>query len=398
MLGPRALPSGATGVPARSGRGVATIAAAAAVVASLGILAPRPLAAQGVEYTTVSHVKLAGSMGKFMSVAARFGGKGATQSTETVYLTPTKKRTDNGNHTEITDVDAGRIISIDHKKKQYYIMTFAELKKQMEAATKEAGAAADQSQSAPEPQQQAQDQGSQEVHAHFDVTPTGRHEKILGHSTAENYVTMGLDATQTQTDQQTGQQQTEKGNMTVFQDMWLAKDLHISKIEAEFAQNMAKKLDPSFDPAAFASIGQAMMKSLSNPQMSAAMKKAATEAKKLDGTPLRTVTYLVTVPDGKKFDPKLALGTAEAAKPKKKHHGFGGFLKSAVKKAEQQVGQQDQSGNDQQNGQDQGPKKQTTILTTTTNYTSVKLGSIPASVFAPPAGYKQVQPPGSGQS
>lgn len=351
--------------------------------------------AQGVQYTTVTQVSLPGALGSMMQFAARMGGSNG-KATETTYLTPTKRRTDNGAESEIMDLDGGRLINIDHRKKQYYVMTFEEMKKAMEAAAQQASAVVSQG---GEGQTQASKSGEpqSQVHAQasFKVEPTGRHEKILGHDAAETYVTAGLDMEATQHNQQTGQDSTAKGNLTMFNDMWMAKGLPIANIQKQFDRNMAEKLGSTFTAADVASIGHAMRQAYADPRVSAAMKQMAAEGKKLQGTPLRTVMYLVTVPDGQKFDPKLAMNEGKSAKkPKKKSGGFGSFLKAAMK-AEQQNQQQDQQSQKSQQAQ-QTPPHQVTIVKSTTNMTEIKVGSIPASVFEPPAGYKKVPPPDMG--
>lgn len=359
--------------------------ATAVLLPILAVGLPRLASAQGVQYTTVTQISLPGALGSIVRLAAKMGG-GSTKSTETTYVTPTKQRRDHGTESEIMDVDADRIIHIDHANKQYYVMTFEEAEQVVEAAAKQVSAGASQAREAPA-QGEASASGKPRIQAQasFDLESTGRHEKILGHDAAESYLTEGLDIQATQQDEETGQDSTAKGNLTLFEDVWLTKDMPVvSKVEHEFNHNVAEKWGSTLTSGDLASLSKGKGQMMGDPRISAALKKAAVNGTELQGTPLRTVLYLVTVPEGQEFDPQLA--TNEEKPAKKKSGGFGGFLKGALKKAAEQGGEQDRQA-------EQTPPHQSTFMKSTSEITEFKVGAIPASVFQPPADYTKIPSP-----
>ncbi|MCG6988069.1 MAG: hypothetical protein LJF06_07800 [Gemmatimonadetes bacterium] len=356
--------------------------AAALLLPVLAIGLPGLASAQGVQYTTVTQISLPGALGSIARFAAKMGG-GSTKSADTTYVTPTKRRTDNARESEIIDVDADQIIHVDHAKKQYYVMTFEQAEKAMEAAAEQVSSGMSQAKQEPS---QGEGSGSStpqiQTQMSFDLKPTGHHEKILGHDAAESYLTEGLDVQATEQDEQTKQDSTTEGNLTLFEDLWTTKDMPaVAKVEHEFEHNLSAKWGSTVSSTDLASLGKVM----GDPRVSAALKKASENGTELQDTPLRTVLYLVTVPEGQKFDPELALSEGKPAQ-KKKSGGFGGFLKAAMSKATDQGRQQDQQAQ-------QTPPHQTTFMKSTSEVTRFKVGSIPASVFQPPAGYTEVQPP-----
>jgi len=338
-----------------------------------------------VQYTTVTQIELPGALGSIVRLAAKMGG-GSTRSTDTTYLTPTRRRTDHGTSSEIMDVDADRIIHVDRATRQYYVMTFEEAEQTVEAAAKQVSAATSQAKEAPsQGEASASDKPGIQAQASFDLESTGRHEKILGHDAAESYLTEGLDIQATQQDAKTGQDSTAKGNLTLFEDVWMTEDMPVvSKVEHEFNHNVAEKWGSTLSPGDLESLSRGEGQAMGDPRISAALKTAAANGTELQGTPLRTVLYLVTVPEGQEFEPQLATNEGEPAK--KKSGGFGGFLKGALKKAAEQGQEPDQQAQPT-------PPHQSTFMKSTSEVTELRVGAIPAGVFQPPADYAEVPPP-----
>src|SRR3974390_1034647 len=81
--------------------------------------------------------------GSLMSMLRMRGNKGGQAKqplepvTQTVYLKGNKMAHAGKDSTEIIDLDAETITHIDHAKRQYYVMTFEQMKKAMEDAAKQ---------------------------------------------------------------------------------------------------------------------------------------------------------------------------------------------------------------------------------------------------------------------
>ena len=112
---------------------------------------------------------------------------------------------------------------------------------------------------------------------------------------------------------------------------------------------------------------------------------------KVQGIPLRSVKDLTAVPSGQPFDRKLALNDASAAEAesqakqeeKPKEGGrFGGML-GRLKDAAAEASKMGDPKPD-------GPPKRGTLVTTTDEVKSITPGAVAASMFAPPAGYREV--------
>src|SRR5512141_2556406 len=89
------------------------------VVAGLSLV-PAVVVAQGVTVTSSTSMSGAGVIGAMM----KLGGGGA--NTTTTYISGHKMRTDSRDNSMIIDVDGGKIINIDNKKKAYSVVTFEE--------------------------------------------------------------------------------------------------------------------------------------------------------------------------------------------------------------------------------------------------------------------------------
>ena len=101
-----------------------TAGGAAVIVAAIPLLV-QSYPPQQIQYTTVTRADLPGIMKMF----AR-----NTTTTETITVSPSRKRTDSGDTSDIVQCDLKRVVHLDNKNKTYYAMTFAEIQAQMQQA------------------------------------------------------------------------------------------------------------------------------------------------------------------------------------------------------------------------------------------------------------------------
>ena len=129
----------------------------------------------------------------------------------------------------------------------------------------------------------------------------------------------------------------------------------------------------------------------SDPRIKDGFDAAAKELAKMQGIPLRSTTYVTLVPANMTFDRNLALADAGGAAKKddapKSGGRFGGLM-GAIKSV---AGQASEKQGDK--GASTEPPKQATLMTLTDQVTSIAQESVPASVFAVPAGYREVKSP-----
>ncbi len=345
----------------------------ALVVAGFAVsLAPAVLAAQGVTVTSNSSMKGAGVIG----MALRMGGGGDV--TSTTFISGHKLRTDNKDNSTIIDVDAGRFITIDHRRKAYTVMTFEQLAQAMSAAAdsmKAAKARGETKAKNAKPEEQ-----KYEMDYSVKVDPTGERQKIAGYDASRTFITITMGA------HEKGQEaRADEGKLAIVVDEWLSTTAPNAAAMREFQRAYAAKMGREFEQP----MKQMAAAFNANPQMKEGMAAAAKEMAKQQGVPLKNDLYFVIVPEGKTLDRQLAVSGGEKAqaeakaeqKQEKPKGGLFGKLKAVAQAAEQQE-QGDQKG---------APKdaQQSTIFSTLTEVQAIKTG-VPSDAFSIPAGYKEM--------
>jgi hypothetical protein len=181
--------------------------------------------------------------------------------------------------TEIIDLDAETITTIDTLKQRYTVMTFEQMKQQIAAA---AAKLKEQQQKtdASAPQQPSTTEVKFQVH----VRNTGQAKEVSGLSTSESILTMNMDAT----DKSSGQ----TGSLAITNDMWLAPEVPGYDEVKEFQRKFAVKMGTGFSsvvhpamPAQFQGSGKGLA-------------DMAEEMSKLKGTPVLQVMRMGMTADG----------------------------------------------------------------------------------------------------
>ena len=167
------------------------------------------------EETTEMKGGIMESLGKF---AGMFGAKGLTKSTTSTSLKGDRMRKDQLDGTElisgdIIQLDREQIVKLDHKKKTYTVVTFAEMRAQMEKAIAAA-------KSAPPPQKQpapdAEKKPDVKVEPKINVKDTGETKVINGFNTRRVLLTVEMEGE----DQKTK----DKGAMGADTELWITKE------------------------------------------------------------------------------------------------------------------------------------------------------------------------------
>ena len=360
------------------------------------ILFPAMLPAQGVIVQNVSDVRFYGALGTFVGLAARFGGAKMHDIQSTTSVAGHKLRTESEDVATIIDVDGGRFISVDHKKKTYTSMTFADMAARMQQAAQSMQQA---SQQAAQQRQAEQAKAAKEAPAtkdngnvtfHYTVAADrpGQHEKIAGYDAERVFLTITIDADTAHE----GQNPERAGSLVFLLDEWRSTDAPQIAAMQEFQRAYMQKVGETFRPPV-----EAMKSAYSfDPRIKEGFSAAAKELAKVPGVSLRSVTYVAAVPAGMTFDRKLVLadaGAAAADTTKKgdapKKGGFGGFmgaLKSAAEQASKKPADTKSDNSDKQ-------LKQGTLLSVNEEARSITSGAVPPGTFDPPAGYREIALP-----
>lgn len=225
------------------------------------------------------------SMAKFAG-AFSHSARSATDPIETTVIVKGNRMARiSPDHTSIIDLDAETFTEIYPAKKQYSVMTFAEMKQQMEAAMQQA--------QAEQAKQQAQttNDGKPMPQMKFTakVTDTGASKQVAGLDAKEAILRMTMDAT----DQQSGQ----TASMAMNNDMWMAPDIPGYDEVREFNKRFAAKMGDTFSGA------MSSMKSMmaQQPGMLSGMGDMMKEMQKLKGIPVSQVMRMGMTPNGKEL-------------------------------------------------------------------------------------------------
>ena len=339
---------------------------ALALAACLAVASTQALRAD-VRSDQKTKFQLAGPLGKVVNF---FGGKAARDGvTSTVALKGNRMMTTTGDSGgQIIDLTEEKVYNLDLKKKSYTVVTFAQLRQQMEEARKRAQEEAAKNPEADKPAQR--DPNAKEVEVDFDVKNTGEKKDINGFATTQSIMTITV--------REKGKTLQQGGGMVLTSDIWLTPSIPAMKEVADFHLKYAQKLyGPMIEGASPQDMASAMAM---YPQMKPALERMATEGRKLQGTAILTTTTIDAVQSAEQMaasqssagDAKSSGGSA----PTSVGGLIGGFGRRMAKKKEDEPAAA------------AGPKDRATVLTTTNE--TLKLSTTVADAeVAVPAGFKE---------
>jgi hypothetical protein len=257
-----------------------------------------------------SQVKFEGMLGR---VAGIFGGRGVREGVTTIVVVKgDRKSTTNGETQQIVDLKEEKIYDIDLKDKTYRVVTFAQLREQMEEARRKA--AEQQAKETPkaggEPQQQPQ------FEMDYSLKETGQRKAINGFDTHEVVMTITM--------REKGKTLEQSGGIVLTNSMWLAPlnaaQREIMEFDIRYAEKLASALFDARQMAAMTAM---------YPQMQQAMAKMQAENVKLDGTTVlsemkfETVASAEQIAEASKADKPADKG---ASAPPTSITGLGGLI------------------------------------------------------------------------
>jgi hypothetical protein len=254
----------------------------------------------------------------------------------------------------IIDLDKETITEINLSKKNYSVVTFAQMRQAMDDAMAKA-------QAQQQKKQKAAPKGNVEAKFKVSAKATGKTKKVQNLTAKEMVVTMDLEGT----DKDTG----NSGSMTVIDDAWMANVPGYEQVKA-FHQKMAQKMAREFQP-------ELSRMAMSDPRMMQGMSEAAKEMSKVAGVPVETVM---------KMGSGITVDTTDSSSQKDKpsvRDAVTSRLPFGRKKNEDPPAQEKKD----QKENSSGPAL---LLEMTTEMSSFSSGAVDVSKFDVPAGFKQV--------
>ena len=290
-------------------------------------------------------------------------------------------------HTEIIDLDAASITSIDHFKKQYTVLTFEQMRQQMEATM--AKARAQQAQH-PQPVADTNPQANN-VNVQFTVKVrnTDASRDVAGLSAKESILTMTAGATEANTAQQPGQ----TASFAITNDMFLAPDIPGYDEVRDFYRRYALKMGTVFS----GSLNTQTMAMMQQPAAGKAMADMIAEMSKLKGIPVLQIMRMGTSLDGA----PLPAASEAPLPPPPPTPSAGDVAKQSASSAVMSslplggFGHKKQQPAPPPADTDTANTAQPTsvvLVESSTQLTSFSQSSVDPAQFLPPATYKQVDP------
>jgi len=286
--------------------------------------------------------KMEGMMGAFVN---RMMG-GADGQTSSVALKGNRMARLNDTTGHIVDLTEEKIYSVDVKKKEYTVMTFAEMRAQMEKARQDM---AKQQQEMDPADKQKLEEARNQLEVDVDVKQTGQSKTLAGQETKENILTLTL--------REKGRTLEEGGGLVMTSTMWMAPRVPELEELAAFNMKMFKAVyGQGFDARQLGAVSALI------PGLAPLAERMETEMRKLQGTPLA----MTTVYEGVKSAEQMK---AAASQQPSSGGGIGGL-----------IGRKIMGGRGQ-------AQQRSTALTTTSETLSIGTTVSDADV-AIPAGFK----------
>jgi len=264
-------------------------------------------------------VQLPGALGGMMKV---FGGKTARQGLiQKVAVKGNRKMTTTDDTAELIDLSEEKVYQIDLKKKTYTVLTFAEMKRQMEEAMAKAKEEAAKNPSAkPEPQPTPEQKPEFTIDAK--ISESGQKKTINGYDCREVVMTI----TVTPKDKAA-----ENGTMTMVTSMWLTPSIAAMKELEDFDRRYAEKM---ITPLATELAQQVAPAMAVYPGLQEAMGKFEIEKVNMSGTAvLTTMRTQIAVPPDAANKSQTPPPAAEPTKQSSIPTSIGGLLGGLGRKA-----------------------------------------------------------------
>lgn len=290
-----------------------------------------------------TQLKFEGMIGRIANLA---GGSAAADGViETVAVKGSRKADLNDRTGRIIDLAEERVYELDVRRKEYRVVTFAQLREQWQKAKEDAERAA-KDRPADERDDPA-DQGK-EVEILLDVKETGTRKSIAGHNASQVIVTV--------TAKEKGKALEESGGLVITSDVWVAP--RVAALD-EITQFTIKFLKAVYGDDAVASAQQMATVWAMYPSLQEMMAKLEEKTRALDGTVMTTATKVETIKSADAMKRSSAPPTG----------GLGGALARRL-------------------GAGRAPEQRSLLLTSATETQSIDTTASDADV-AIPAGFKE---------
>jgi hypothetical protein len=328
-------------------------------IAVAGLLVTAATAHADVKAQEKTQIRFEGALGKIFNL---FGGSRAKEGVvQTVSVKGDRKATMSGDSGTIVDLAEEKVYEVNLKDKSYKVVTFAELRRQMEEARKKA------EEDAREAREDKKDPNQKEMEVDFDIKETGLKKDLNGYSCRQVVTTIGV--------HEKGKKLEQAGGILMTVESWMAPTIAAMKESMAFDMRYAQKM--GLDAAA-RDLAQAMAM---YPGLKEAMAKFDREKVNMEGTAVQSVMTFQTV-----MTPEQAAQAKnrDDEKPSSPVAGLGGMLGRFGRKKPAEDAKDKEPA--KTSAAPASPNK-STIMTSTNDLLSVST-AVSASDVEIPAGFK----------
>lgn len=320
-----------------------------------------------------------GSMKQMMGMLGRLAKGAAEPQTSTTYISGGKMATKSARNVSITDANAGTITSIDMDRKEYSVMTFDEMAAAMKKMSERMSASKPQG---------PETKGKMNI----SLDDKGAGRTVAGVATRN--MLMKIDTETTFTDKKSGKTATTTSSVE--------NDMHVGKIPgSEAFQEFAKAMQGRFP------IQQMPMQALMQGGVDVeGMKAASKKLAEVEGIPLYSVTRIANsgmpgMPPPQQQSQenaqrdeaaRQAAGSAGESAAAGRLGRFGG-LAGLGRRSANNAGKKQEQAPPPQAAQSTQQAGSNVLIEMTAEVLSFSSKPVDASVFAVPAGFKQVESP-----
>jgi len=246
-----------------------------------------PARSEYLSYIEVTSYDLPGALGDLM-------GNGEYSR---VFLHGDKMLTRDLSTGSLVDAGTASMMFIDYENSSYWTHSFADFGEMMDSAQR---TQAEAMQADPGQSQDA----NVDVTVKMDIRQ-GESGVVRGSNSRQHFIIVETEMAGDQTQQQGGLQ----GGIFMVSEVWMTEDIAGRDTYREFGEQLAAAMGGAFDGT---EAGQSLKSGmLADARVGAAMEKAAEELQDMQGLPVETRSYLVTVPEGQEFDLDLVTSDEE---------------------------------------------------------------------------------------
>lgn len=308
-------------------------------------------------------VKFEGILGKVVGI---FGGKAAREGVRTSVAVKGDRMASMSDSTgQIVDLREEKIYDVDIKKKTYKVITFAELRRQLEEAQKKAAEEAKKAQAEAKTAQQqpAQSTEGKQIEVDFDLKESGQKKNVNGFDTKEIVMTIAM--------REKGKKLEESGGMVLTSNIWMGERVPAMREIVDFEIRYAKAIaGPMITGASADEMASAMAM---YPMMKDAIARARAESVKLDGTAILTTTIIEAVKSAEQVAAEAQQQGSQSSSPT----SIGGLIGGLARRRSN-------------NNNAQAPSGRVTVMTTTSEVLKIAT-SVADADLGIPAGFKETK-------